>query len=154
MTDDEMVGWHHQLNGHESEQGRWWGTGKPGVLQRWIAKSRTQLSHQTTKHKQPQNYLREHSLGSKHIICCRKGQLWKFIIRRKLRTIFNWGVTEELLNSHPTAPQARTTKPRWEFTEPANVDLLWAGGRNSAFGRLAWLPGVAFPVSGQRCHSN
>ena len=20
MTDDEMVGWHHQLNGHESEQ--------------------------------------------------------------------------------------------------------------------------------------
>ena len=21
MTEDEMVGWHHQLNGHESEQG-------------------------------------------------------------------------------------------------------------------------------------
>ena len=38
MTEDEMVGWHHQLNGHEFEQtlgdgegrGR---TGKPGVLQ-------------------------------------------------------------------------------------------------------------------------
>ena len=28
---DEMVGWHHQLNGHES--GSWWGTGKPGMLQ-------------------------------------------------------------------------------------------------------------------------
>ena len=32
---DEMIGWHHKLNGHESEQtlgdsGR---TGKPGVLQ-------------------------------------------------------------------------------------------------------------------------
>ena len=35
MTEDEMVGWHHQLNGHEFEasSGRWWRTGKPGVLQ-------------------------------------------------------------------------------------------------------------------------
>ena len=34
-TEDEMVGWHHRLNGHESEQtlGDWWRTGKPGVLQ-------------------------------------------------------------------------------------------------------------------------
>ena len=34
MTEDELVGWHHRLNGHEFEQtpgdGR---TGKPGVLQ-------------------------------------------------------------------------------------------------------------------------
>ena len=32
---DEIVGWHHWLNGHEFEQtpGRWWRTGKPGVLQ-------------------------------------------------------------------------------------------------------------------------
>ena len=35
MTEDEMVGWHHQLNGHEFEQasGSWLRTGKPGVLQ-------------------------------------------------------------------------------------------------------------------------
>ena len=35
VMDDEMVGWHHWLNGHELEQtlGRWWGTGKPGMLQ-------------------------------------------------------------------------------------------------------------------------
>ena len=35
-TEDEMVGWHHQLNGHEfwASSGRWWRTGKPGVLQR------------------------------------------------------------------------------------------------------------------------
>ena len=35
MTEDEMVGWHHQLDGHESEQalGVGDGTGKPGVLQ-------------------------------------------------------------------------------------------------------------------------
>ena len=35
MTEDEMVGWHHRLDGHEFEQalGRQWRTGKPGVLQ-------------------------------------------------------------------------------------------------------------------------
>ena len=34
MTEDEMAGWHHRLDGHEFEQtGRWWRTGKPGVLQ-------------------------------------------------------------------------------------------------------------------------
>ena len=33
MTEDEMVGWYHWLNGHEFEQtGRQWRTGKPGVL--------------------------------------------------------------------------------------------------------------------------
>ena len=33
-TEDEMVGWHHQLDGPEFEQaGSWWWTGKPGVLQ-------------------------------------------------------------------------------------------------------------------------
>ena len=35
MTEDEMVGWHHQLLGHEFEQGPdvGDGQGKPGVLQ-------------------------------------------------------------------------------------------------------------------------
>ena len=35
MTEDEMVGWHHQLNGHDFEQtmGDSEGQGKPGVLQ-------------------------------------------------------------------------------------------------------------------------
>ena len=33
MTQDEMVRWHHWLNGHEFEQRRWWRTGKPSVLQ-------------------------------------------------------------------------------------------------------------------------
>ena len=34
MTEDEMVGWYHWLNEHEFEQtGRWWRTGKAGVLQ-------------------------------------------------------------------------------------------------------------------------
>ena len=30
-TEDEMAGWHHWLDGHES--GSWWWTGRPGVLQ-------------------------------------------------------------------------------------------------------------------------
>ena len=35
MTEDEMVGWHHWLDGHEVwvNSGSWWWTGKPGVLQ-------------------------------------------------------------------------------------------------------------------------
>ena len=35
MTEDEMVGWHHQLNGHEFwvNSGSWWWTVRPGMLQ-------------------------------------------------------------------------------------------------------------------------
>ena len=53
MTEDEMVGWHHQLNGHEFEQALGVGDG-PESLNRpetqwhapvhWVAKSQTQLS--------------------------------------------------------------------------------------------------------------
>ena len=36
VTEDEMGGWHHRLNGCDFEQsGRWWRTGKPGVLWPW-----------------------------------------------------------------------------------------------------------------------
>ena len=32
-TEDEMAGWHHWLDGRESEwTGSWWWTGRPGVL--------------------------------------------------------------------------------------------------------------------------
>ena len=33
-TEEEMAGWHHWLDGHESEwtPGSWWWTGRPGVL--------------------------------------------------------------------------------------------------------------------------
>ena len=44
MTEDEMVGWHHGLNGHECEQipGDSEGQGSPGVLQvHGVAKSQT-----------------------------------------------------------------------------------------------------------------
>ena len=30
MTDDKMIGWHHQINGHEFEQ--IWGDGGQGTL--------------------------------------------------------------------------------------------------------------------------
>ena len=32
ITEDEMVGWHHQLNGHEFEQGRGDGEGQGGLV--------------------------------------------------------------------------------------------------------------------------
>ena len=41
-SEDEMVGWHHQLDGHEFEQTP--EDGKPGVLQRMRSPSRTRLS--------------------------------------------------------------------------------------------------------------
>ena len=45
MTEDEMVGWHHQLYGHELEQiaedGE--GQGKPSVLQSMGSQTWTQL---------------------------------------------------------------------------------------------------------------
>ena len=47
MTEDEMVGWHHRLNGHEFEQA-------PGDREAWhaaihgVANSQTQLSNGTT----------------------------------------------------------------------------------------------------------
>ena len=37
MTEDEMVGCHHCLNGHELGLSWWW-PGKPGVLQSWDLK--------------------------------------------------------------------------------------------------------------------
>ena len=48
-TEDEMVGWHHWLSGHEFEQapGVWW-TQRPGVLQfMGVTKSQTRLSDWT-----------------------------------------------------------------------------------------------------------
>ena len=46
MTEDEMVGWHHLLNGHEFEQTPRDSEeqGKPGMLQSRVAKSLTRLS--------------------------------------------------------------------------------------------------------------
>ena len=49
MAEDEMVGWHHQLNGYEFEQAP--GDREQGSLvccSSWVAKSRTQLSDPTT----------------------------------------------------------------------------------------------------------
>ena len=43
MTEDEMLGWHHWLNGHGF---RWW-TGRPGVLRFMGLQSRTWLSNWT-----------------------------------------------------------------------------------------------------------
>ena len=43
VTEDEMVGWHHQLNGHESEQtpGDREGQGSPHAAVHVVTKSQT-----------------------------------------------------------------------------------------------------------------
>ena len=46
MTEDKMVGWHHQLDGHEFEQALGWKR-KPGVLQSTGSQSQTGLCHWT-----------------------------------------------------------------------------------------------------------
>ena len=50
VTEDEMVGWHHWLNGHESEQtvGDGEGQGRLVCYSPWVAKSQTQLSNWIT----------------------------------------------------------------------------------------------------------
>ena len=47
MTEDEMVGWHHQLNGHKFEQAPEDSEGQEslGVLQSMELQSQTQLSN-------------------------------------------------------------------------------------------------------------
>ena len=47
MTEDEMVGWHHRFDGHESEQDPGVGDGQGGLASpavHGVAKSQTQLS--------------------------------------------------------------------------------------------------------------
>ena len=46
MTEDEMVGWHHQLDGYEFEQtpGDGEAQGSLACCSPWVANSRTQLS--------------------------------------------------------------------------------------------------------------
>ena len=48
-TEDEMVGWHHRLNGHEFEQAPGVGDGQGGLAScsPWVLKSWTQLSEWT-----------------------------------------------------------------------------------------------------------
>ena len=49
VTEDEMAGWHHRLNGHEFEQAPGVGDGQGSLAccSPWITKSRTRLSYWT-----------------------------------------------------------------------------------------------------------
>ena len=46
MTEEEMFGWHHQLNGHEFEQTPGVDDGQGGLVccSPWVTKSQTRLS--------------------------------------------------------------------------------------------------------------
>ena len=50
MTEDEMVGWHHQLNGHEFEQTLGESEGQGSLVVQGVAKSQTRLSDFTSLH--------------------------------------------------------------------------------------------------------
>ena len=43
--EDEMVGWHHRLDGHEFEEALEVGDGQGGAAVHLVAKSRTQLNN-------------------------------------------------------------------------------------------------------------
>ena len=63
-TENEMIGWHHQFNGHEFEQT--WGelrTGKPGMLQS-MGSQRVKYDWATEKQQQ---YGSDHCLRSKDL---------------------------------------------------------------------------------------
>ena len=45
VTEDEMVGWHHRLNGHEFQQTLGDGEGQGGLVCCRVPKSRTQFSN-------------------------------------------------------------------------------------------------------------
>ena len=49
MTEDEIVGWHHRLDGHEFEQGPGVGDGQGSLecCSLWGSKSQTSLNHGT-----------------------------------------------------------------------------------------------------------
>ena len=62
MTEDEMVGWHHQLNGHEFEEAPGDGDGKGSLCAsvHGVAKSWTRLSDGTTQLTNYSEFLEKH----------------------------------------------------------------------------------------------
>ena len=64
-TEDEIVGWHRRLNGHEFElalgDGRWWRTGKPSMLQ---SMGSQKAGHDLATEQQPQYVCISESLCS------------------------------------------------------------------------------------------
>ena len=71
VTEDEMVGWHHQLNGHEFEQtpGDSEGQGSLAATVHGVTKSQTQLRDWTTT-TSPQFVLDFLTDTQIHITCC------------------------------------------------------------------------------------
>ena len=69
MTEDEMIGWHHHLDGHEFEQalGVWW-RGKPGLLQS-IGSHRVRHDWVSELNGTEQIYLSCNSSNSKESAC-------------------------------------------------------------------------------------
>ena len=87
MTEDEMVGWHYQHNGLESENsGSWRWTGRPGVLQSMGSQSQTRLSDWT-------DWLTDR-LRQSLWLCGMTTSLGKFLKRWEYQTTWlsSWGI--------------------------------------------------------------
>ena len=58
MTEDERVGWHHRLDGHEFEQAPGVGDGQASLVcySPWVAKNQTHLSDGTELTDKIDNY--------------------------------------------------------------------------------------------------
>ena len=85
-TEDEMVGWLHQLNGHKFEEssGRW-RTGKPGVLQS-MGSQRVGWLHQLNGHKFEQSSGRWWRTGKPGVLqSMGKNATWKAGKKNKFR---------------------------------------------------------------------
>ena len=86
MTEDEMAGWHHQLDGREFEWTPGVGDGQGGLAccNSWVAKSRTRLSDWTDL-----NWGDSEGHGS--LMCCSS---WGCRVR------YNWASEQQLVAEH------------------------------------------------------
>ena len=104
MTADEMVGWHHRLNGHEFEQapGDSEGQGRLVCCSPWVAKNRTQLSDWTAT---------------------KPSLLYRISIRHRL-LLYGW--------CHPTiSPSVATFSPVFNLSQHQGL-FQWVGSLHQA----------------------
>ena len=86
-TEDEMIGWHHRLNGLWvwASSGRWWWTGKPGVLQ--------SMGSQRVGH----NWATEQQQKS-HVEVSSHAESWVLAQQQKALTVFPGGWRKDGIN--------------------------------------------------------
>ena len=115
MTEDEMVGWHHWLNGHEFEQAPVVGDGQ-GSLARcspWVTKSQTWLSDWTKL-----------VTGCRLHFCLKEGWTWK---NWRFQIVVLKKTLESFLDSKEFRPVNSRGNQLWIFIRKTNAEapILW-----------------------------